>query len=439
VDVRLDSLTYVRLESPTYVQARHQEHESMCLSGRRLVAALVVVGISLVAGVPPSRAAAWRLNGRGGDLEAGETPVVVEVRVDMPPGTYNLDLQGQSQPIPAVVFTEGARRWLGTVLPRVPARQEFSWPVKPQPASGAETADGIRFQPQGRNFLITLDRQTLTEYHVDAGHKPFFFPVIGPTGASYTRAYPMVLVPGEKRDHPHQRSFWFTHGSVNGVDFWSEGPRAGTIREVDRKVLVQGPALGRLWTRDEWRAPDDRTVCEDERMVTFYRTKGARIIDFEIAIRSTAGPVTFGDTKEGMFGLRVASSMDVDQPGKKQGGRITNAEGLTDAKAWGQASAWVDYVGPVQGQTVGIAILNHPDSFRYPTTWHVRTYGLFAANPFGWHDFGRSDRGDYTVSAGQSIRFAYRVILHAGDTESTGVPRWFAAYAQPPALEVRAD
>ena len=417
-------------------------------SGRRLVAAIVGLGIGLLAGVPPSRAAAWRLTGRGGDAESGETPVVVELRVPIPPGGYSLDIQGQRGPISAAVFVDGDRRFLGTVLPQVPARQQFSGMMKPQPTSDSQAADGIRFQPQGRNLLITMDRQTLTEYHVDAGHKPFFFPVIGPTGVSYTRAFPMARVAGEDHDHPHQRSFWFTHGSVNGVDFWSEDPpagttrkvdktpRAGTIREVDRKGLAQGPALGRLWTRDEWRAPDDHKVCEDERTVTFYRTQGPRIIDFEITIHATDGPVTFGDTKEGMFGLRVASSMDVD---KTKGGKITNAEGLTNAKAWGQASPWVDYIGPVQGKTVGIAILNHPDSFRYPTTWHVRTYGLFAANPFGWHDFGKSDRGDYTVPAGQSIRFAYRVILHEGDTESIGVPHLFAAYARPPALEVRAD
>ncbi len=169
---------------------------------------------------------------------------------------------------------------------------------------------------------------------------------------------------------------------------------------------------------------------------TFYRTKGSRIVDFEIEVQATDGDLTFHDTKEGMFGLRVASSMDVK---RKTGGRITNAGGLTDLKAWGQASPWVDYVGPVQGHTVGVAILNHPDSFRYPTTWHVRDYGLFAANPFGWHDFGRSDKGDYTVPAGQSIRFNYRVILHEGDTATIGMPALFEAYAKPPSVEVRPE
>ncbi len=134
-----------------------------------------------------------------------------------------------------------------------------------------------------------------------------------------------------------------------------------------------------------------------------------------------------------MFGIRVASSMDVTH---KLGGLITNAEGLTDAKAWGKASPWVDYVGPVNGKTVGIAVLNHPGSFRYPTAWHVRTYGLFAANPFGSHDFGGSQPGDYTVPTGESVAFRYRVILHEGDTKAARVDRSFAAYAKPPTVEI---
>ncbi len=473
-------------------------------------------------------------SGRGGDAAWGETPVVVEVKTPIAVGSYVLDDARQGTPIPAVVFMDGDRRWLGAILPAVAAGQPFSYAMRPQPSNGSTDPGGIRFRPSGPHLDVTIDDRPLTTYRVGPGSKPFFFPVIGPTGDPFTRAYPMVDVPGEDRDHPHQRSCWFTHGNVNGVDFWSEGcdlrliaslkdvrdipakgksliivadlgnrlhfrlfdrdgkvvldadekglpgqsrlvedlrkqleglwpphalsasekdrtipvvssivghspselTRTGTIREKDRQVVVEGAVLGRLRTRDDWLAPDGRRVCEDRRTVTFYRTREHRIIDFEIVIEATAGPVTFGDTKEGMFGLRVASSMDATP---KKGGKITNAEGLTDDRAWGQASPWVDYVGPVKEQTVGIAILNHPASFRYPTTWHVRTYGLFAANPFGWKDFGKPERGDYTLPAGESIRFAYRVILHKGDTASVGVPALFQAYTGSPTMEVHGD
>jgi hypothetical protein len=408
----------------------------MSSGGSRLTVAIVWLGCLCAATPPAVRAQALHLTGPNGDADWGETPITVPIMATSSPGSYALEGGSLGFPIPAVVFEDGDRRWLAAILPAVPARKTFTYNLKAPTQAGTTQPAGVRFRPSGPNLEVTIDDRPLTTYRVEPGSKPFFYPLIGPTGDSFTRAYPMTNVPGEDRDHPHQRSCWFTHGSVNGIDFWSEGKGKGTIREIDRQVVVEGPVLGRLRTRDEWLAPDGRRVCQDRRTVTFYRTQGVRIIDFDVAIEATDGPLRFGDTKEGMFGLRVASSMDVT---RKKGGKITNAEGLTDEPAWGKASPWVDYVGPVHDQTVGICILNHPSSFRFPTTWHVRPYGLFAANPFGWKDFGRPERGDYTLAAGETVRFAYRVILHKGDTAALGAPGLFQAYAGIPGLEVRSD
>ena len=121
--------------------------------------------------------------------------------------------------------------------------------------------------------------------------------------------------------------------------------------------------------------------------------------------------------------------MSVDS---KLGGKIVNSNGETDGAAWAKAAAWCDYYGPVKGKTVGIAILNHPSSFRFPTYWHVRTYGLFSANPFGVADFTKApkDAGDYTIEAGKSINFNYRVLLHKGDEKEGRVAAVYEAYAK---------
>jgi hypothetical protein len=406
----------------------------ICIIGK-----LLLVGWLMAATPAMGRAQLWHLDGRAGDADRPESPILLAVKGATAVGTYAMSGESASRPIPAVVFEDGDRRWLAAILPAIPARKAFSYQLRP---TDATSANGVRFRPSGANLDVMLDDHLLTTYQPDSWSKPIFFPVIGPTGEPFTRFYPMQDVAGEDRDHPHQRSFWFTHGSVNGVDFWSEdrpGTPAekrtkGTIRETNRQEIVQGPVLARLRTGDDWLAPDGRRICHDRRTTTFYRSPSIRIIDFEIDIRASDGPVTFGDTKEGMFGLRVASSMDVK---RKTGGTITNAEGLTDDRAWGKASPWVDYVGPVKDQTVGIAILNHPDSFRFPTTWHVRDYGLFAANPFGWKDFGRPDRGDFTLPGGETLHFAYRIILHRGDTASLYAPGHFRAYSRPPELSIR--
>jgi hypothetical protein len=396
----------------------------------------LILGLGLVSTGKSAHGDSWRVTVRGGEVQLPESPTIADLNVPVPVGIYQTHSESAKGSIAAQVFEENGMRRLAVLLPRLAAHRDLTITLAgPLQVNGGD-GPGLWFRTEENKLKVMLDRQLFTEYQLGVGHKPFFFPLIGPTGEPFTRAYPMLNVEGEDHDHPHQRSCWFTHGKVNGVDFWSEGKQAGTIRETGRKLIATGPVVARFTTTNEWRSPDDRKICVDERTMTFYDTESTRVVDFDFRVSASEGPLTFGDTKEGMFGLRVASTMDVT---RKEGGRIRNAEGLVDDKAWGKASPWVDYVGPVKDKLVGIAIINHPVSFRYPTTWHVRTYGLFAANPFGWHDFGRTEHGDYTIPNGQSVKFSYRVILHEGDTHSANVPRMAAAYIKPPVLDVHKD
>lgn len=288
------------------------------------------------------------------------------------------------------------------------------------------------FAAQQDNNTVTVmqDGQLVTRYIAESGGKPILWPLIGPTGKEMTRGYPMrEATPEEKSDHPHHRSCWFTHGTINGVDFWSENPKHGTIRHREF-VSVNGGKQAKIVTRNDWIGPDGAKVCEDERRIVVDGNSQARWFDFDITLYAKPGAVTFGDTKEGTFGVRVAETIKVEA---KQGGRIVTSEGLTDAEAWGKRAAWVDYYGPVQGETVGLAILNHPTSFRYPVPWHVRTYGLFAANPFGLKDFagGAQDvDGTYQLPAGESLTMRFRVVLHKGDEKEGGVAEHFSRYRE---------
>lgn len=357
-----------------------------------------------------------------------ETPVILPAPAGLTPGLYSLNPASNGPAIPAVVLAEGSGRSLTFIAPSAPGPTDFT--VAPA-AAASGTVDRVSITADGPNLKFDVDGSPVTLYRVDGQYKPFLFPVLGPSGSRMTRSYPMEKIAGDDVDHPHHESFWFTHGKVNGIDFWDV--KKGLIKETARTIEAAGPVLGRLRTRDDWVAPDGAKVCEDERVLTVYATKGVRIIDFDVTLKATDKPVVMGETKEGSFGLRVASSMDVDQKDKtKKGGRIVNAEGLKDAAAWGKPSAWVDYSGPVDGKAAGITIMDHPRSFRHPTTWHVRTYGLFAANPFGGPDFKTPGYGEYTIAPGDSIRFAYRVILHDGEGDPADIARRFALYAEPP-------
>lgn len=384
----------------------------------------------------PAQELRLTLEGSGGAL--GPTPLVVDLEGMERPreGDYRL-MPGDGGPaLAATVYIEEGRPKLALVLDRLEADSARSFALVPWSCTDDER---IRFVSTDAGPLEIVARGKPFTTLVQGEYKPYFFPLIGPTGEPFTRAYPMKDVAGEERDHPHQRSLWFTHGDVNGVDFWGADPlnppsdRSGTIKETRREEQVAGAALAVLRTENAWLDGSGKVLLEDERLHRFWDLGSMRWIDVIVRLKATHGRVTFGDTKEGMFGLRVPSSMDVK---RKAGGRIVNAEGLTDQAAWGKASPWVDYSGPVGGRRVGIAILNHPASFRHPTTWHVRDYGLFAANPFGYHDFGINQPGAATVAAGQSIEFVYRVVLHEGDAADAGIDAQYAGYAHPPRVRV---
>jgi len=276
---------------------------------------------------------------------------------------------------------------------------------------------------------VKIDGKPLTTYLIKSGSKPILYPVIGPTGKAVTRNHPMTKAgPGERSDHPHHRSLWFTHGNVNGHSFWHEKKGDKGPQIVHKEFLkVAGGKQAVISTRNEWVAPNGKVQCEDIRTLTFHADAKRRMIDFNITVKAKSEKVTFGDTKEGSFGIRVAGTMKVDA---KKGGKIINSEGQTDKKAWGKPAAWVDYHGPVEGETVGVAILNHPSSFRYPSHWHVRTYGLFAANPFGMKHFTGKPVGAHTLEPGQSFSLRYRVVLHEGDEKKGDIAKAFAAYSK---------
>jgi hypothetical protein len=284
------------------------------------------------------------------------------------------------------------------------------------PSAAAE----IAVQPTDSGAAVTIDGQCFADYLTRSGHQPVVWPVIGPGGQTMTRQYPLgPKLPGEEDDHPHHRSLWFNHGSVNGLDFWAEpnldaeSPKSNQIEHREFVERESRDGVARIVARNDWTS-NGAKICEDVRTFTFGADEHGRWIDVDIVLTASEGELVLGDTKEGCFGLRVAGAMAVDA---KQGGRILNSGGQTDEAAWGRAAAWVDYHGVLNGEPAGIAVFDMPDSFRHPGRWHVRTYGLFAANPIGERDFppGDEPQGAVTLANGESLRFHYRVLLYAGD------------------------
>lgn len=280
---------------------------------------------------------------------------------------------------------------------------------------------------------VEINGQLFTEYYFKDVPRPFCYPLIGPGQTPMTRNWPMKNAPDEEHDHKHHRSLWFTHGSVNGHDFWSEDKDFGKIVH-DRFVKVQsGKESGVIQSRNNWVAADGTKVCTDEQTLRIYAPPNPRerLFDFEITIHASNGDLVFGDTKEGSMAVRLAETIRLK--GKVGKGHIVNSEGVRDGETWGKRAKWCDYYGPVDGKTVGVAIFDHPENPRHPTWWHVRDYGLFAANPFGQHDFEKlpdKTAGNLKVPSGQSITFRYRFYLHEGTERDGNVAAKYAEYTK---------
>jgi hypothetical protein len=311
-------------------------------------------------------------------------------------------------------------------------------------AAAAASAD-IKITRSDDRVRIELGGKLFTEYIFKGAPRPYLYPVLAADGTELTRNYPMKAdVPGEVRDHPHHRSLWFTHGDVNGLDFWAESGGAKQGRIVSESVEhTAKDGVGTIRARNRWAGPDGAVHLTDETTIRIRGSGENRILDYEVTLKAPAGkPAVLGDTKEGSMAIRLplwmtpphSYSMGKGKREKHDGkGTIINDSGQTNDATWGKKSTWVDYHAPKDGKVYGVAMFDHPKNPRHPTWWHVRSYALFAANPFGKHDFeglkNEPKAGELTIPAGGSVTFRWRFYFHLGDEKSAKIAERYKEYA----------
>ncbi|HUG81594.1 MAG TPA: PmoA family protein [Bryobacterales bacterium] len=294
----------------------------------------------------------------------------------------------------------------------------------------------VQFKESPGKVEVEIDGKPFTTlYYGGDAPKPYLHPLRAASGTIVTRGYPMENIRGEQRDHPHHRGLWFTHGEVNGLDFWANElsagrPRGGLVEPLEVRTGPGGVISGTFL----WKTPGGLPILREERTMRFHPGAPNRMIDFDVKFTALAEEVHFGDTKEGMFAIRLATPLEEPHAraeGVVRTGTITSADGKTGEKnLWGKRSPWLDYSGAIEGEKLGVAILDHPSNPKHPTYWHVRSYGLFAANIFGEHDFHRDPKrdGSVTLKSGEVLRFQYRVVIHPGDVKSADVAGLYQKY-----------
>ena len=303
--------------------------------------------------------------------------------------------------------------------------------------SAAENATDVKLTPLADRVRIEIGGKLFSEYVFSGAPRPYLYPVLAADGTGLTRDWPQRETTNEEHDHLQHRSLWFAHGAVNGHDFWREIAGTGHVEHEGVPDITSG-AVGVVHARDRWVAADGKLVCTDDVTIRVRATPAARMLDYDIILRALPdAPLVFGDSKEGTMAIRVAQWMTLPGPGSGQAapigaGHIVLSTGLRDNATWGKPGEWCDFYAPHEGRVLGVAIFNHPNNPRHPTRWMVRGYGLFAAGPFGQHDFDPKEpvgSGDFTIPAGGSATLRYRFYLHEGDTAAAEVAARYQDYA----------
>jgi hypothetical protein len=301
-----------------------------------------------------------------------------------------------------------------------------------------------------RRVDIFVDGQLFTAYiYPEKLKKPVLFPIRTAGGNLITRGFPLTPQLGERVDHPHQVGLWFNHGDVNGFDFWGnsnvipaeKANKMGTI--VHRKMLhmVSGKQKGELAVALDWKKGDGGIILKEITTFVFHATPHSRSIDRITTLTASKDKVVFKDTKEGVLGLRVARALEqpsttaevfTDAAGQPTAvpildntgvtGLYQNSDGKTGDAVWGTRGPWTMLSGSVAGEKVTVAILDQPENPGFPTFWHARGYGLFAANMLGEKDFTNGRREfNFSIEPGQTTTFHYRIIIFSGDTSASQI------------------
>ena len=294
-----------------------------------------------------------------------------------------------------------------------------------------------------RRVDVTVDGKPFTSYIWPTTiKKPTLFPVRSASGTAVTRGFPLEPRPGERVDHPHQVGLWFNHGDVNGLDFWNNSdaipaaraPKMGAIVHRAVRGAQGGAREGTLDVTLEWVDHQGKALLREETRFVFRAGPGLRAIDRITTLTALGAPVTFTDNKEGVLGMRVARALEqpatqpeiftdasghastvpvLDNDGVT--GRYRSSEGLEGDSVWGTRGRWTRLSGVVQGEPVTLAILDHPQNPGFPTYWHARGYGLFAANPLGHKVFSDGmEQLNFRLAAGASTTFRHRVLILSG-------------------------
>jgi len=330
-----------------------------------------------------------------------------------------------------------------------------------QRAASAQSPEFVQVTARDadRRVDVTVGGKPFTSYIYPASlKKPVLYPLRAASGTVVTRGYPLEPRPGERVDHPHHAGVWFNYGNVSGLDFWnnstaikdSAAPHMGTILHRAVRGVRSGAGEGTLDVTNEWVNYRGHALLREDTRFVFRARLGVRLIDRVTTLTALDSAVSFADDKEGLIGIRVARGLEqpsttpekfVDASGRVTDvpvlnntgvtGKYVSSEGKEGDAVWGTRGRWTMLTGSLNNEPITLAILDHPGNVGFPTYWHARGYGLFAANNLGQKAMsGGKDELNFMLAAGKSVTFRHEILILNGAATPGDIETYYAAFAK---------
>ncbi|RYG22148.1 MAG: hypothetical protein EOO07_00675 [Chitinophagaceae bacterium] len=295
--------------------------------------------------------------------------------------------------------------------------------------------------PKAKKIDVFIGNKPFTSfYYPDNIEKPFLYPVFTVNQTDVTRGFPLNPKADDPTDHPHHIGIWLNYESVNGLDFWNNSyaipkekkDKYGWIK-TDKILETKNGPKGSLTYHSTWNNQANAILLDEITKLEFSAEGNRRIIDRTTTL-TAATDVAFNDVKDGFLGMRLAHELQIptnqDQKFTDYKGNVTIVKGGTDKVAngnyvssegkigdavWSSRAAWCKVFGKMGVDSVSVTIIDHPKNINYPTYWHARGYGLFAANPLGEKVFTNGAKStNLKLKKGEKITFRYRIVVDAG-------------------------
>ena len=263
------------------------------------------------------------------------------------------------------------------------------------------------------------------DYYRRSGH---IHPLYSPEGQVLSDGFPV--------GHTHQHGVFLTwvNTTFRGdfTDFWNQQSETGTVRHIAVLDTVSGPVFARLQVRLEHVSLQHGPVLEETRTITVYRRRAPFLVDIDSEQWTvTDDSLLINEYHYGGMAFRGSAQWNaVDSLAYRHEMQVLTGAGKARSAANHTRPRWTAAYGPVDGNTAGVALFDHPANFRFPQPVRVHP-------EMPYFVYAPMVAGAFSIRPGDRYRSRYRFLVYQGTPAAKTMDAQWQIFAEPPPVKVK--